>query len=194
MKHKLFDLATAAVCIAACLSAIAAPVAYEIDPSHTFPSFEADHMGMSMWRGKFNRSRGKVVLDKAAGQGTVDITIDTASIDFGLTAMNNVARGPELMDVDNHGQATYRGRLEGFEGAAPTRVAGELTLRGVTRPVELKILSFKCMAHPLNKRDWCGADAVAVIDRAAFGIDTGKQWGFKMQVNLRIQVEAVALP
>ena len=73
-------------------------------------------------------------------------------------------------------------------------VAGELTLRGVTRPVELKILSFKCMAHPLNKRDWCGADAVAVIDRAAYRIDSGKQWGFKMQVNLRSQVEALALP
>ena len=193
MKHALAALAIVAA-LGATKIAAAAPVGYEIDPMHTFPSFEADHMGVSKWRGKFNRSHGKVVLDKASGQGTVDITIDTSSIDFGLAAMNKVGRGPELMDADRHGQARYQGRLEAFVDGAPTRVAGELTLRDVTRPVELKILSFKCRPHPLNKRDWCGADALAVIDRAAFGIDAGKDWGFKMEVTLRIQVEAVALP
>jgi polyisoprenoid-binding protein YceI len=67
-----------------------------------------------------------------------------------------------------------------------------LTFRGVTRPVTLSIKSFKCMPHPLFKRDWCGADAYATIDRAAFGMDAGKDWGFAMGVGLRIQVEALA--
>ena len=71
--------------------AAAAPVTYNVDPDHTFPSFEADHMGLSTWRGKFNKTAGKVTLDKAAGQGTVEVTIDAASIDFGHDKLNEVA-------------------------------------------------------------------------------------------------------
>lgn len=176
--------------VSAC-AAHAAPATYTIDPTHTYPSFEADHMGMSMWRGKFNQNAGTVVLDKAAGSGTVDITIDMASIDFGLDIMNAKAREPDLFDTAKYPQARYKGRLEGFSNGAPSRVAGELTLHGVTRPVNLTIHSFKCMPHPMLKRDWCGADASATINRADFGIDAGKDWGFKMDVGLRIQVEAV---
>ena len=171
--------------------ASAAPATYTIDPTHTFPSFEADHMGMSVWRGKFNKSAGQVMLDKAAGQGRVDITIDATSIDFGVDLMNSKAREPDLFDTDKYPEARYTGRLEGFNHGAPSRVVGELTLHGVTKPVTLTINSFKCLPHPLFKRDWCGADAVTTIDRADFGIDAGRDYGFKMDVTLRIQVEAV---
>src|SRR5688572_31070366 len=92
-------------------AAAAAPAVYEIDPAHTFPSFEADHMGISTWRGKFNDSRGEIVLDKAAGSGSVKVAIDTASIDFGLDAMNDKARGAELFDTAKYPQATYTGTL-----------------------------------------------------------------------------------
>lgn len=183
-------LAAIPACLAAA-SALAAPATYTVDPTHTFPSFEADHMGMSMWRGKVNKNAGTVVLDKAAGSGTVDITMDMTSIDFGLDIMNAKAREADLFDTAKHPQARYKGKLEGFKDGAPSRVAGELTLRGVTRPVVLTLNSFKCMAHPMLKRDWCGADASATINRADFGIDAGKDWGFKMDVGLRIQVEAV---
>lgn len=169
----------------------AAPVTYTVDPTHTFPSFEADHMGMSMWRGKINKNAGTITLDKAAGAGTVDITMDMASIDFGLDIMNSKAREPDLFDTAKYPQARYTGRLDGFRNGAPSRVVGELTLHGVTRPVTLTINSFKCMPHPLFKRDWCGADASATINRADFGIDAGRDWGFKMEVGLRISVEAV---
>jgi polyisoprenoid-binding protein YceI len=172
-------------------TAHAAPATYTIDPTHTFPSFEADHMGMSMWRGKFNKNAGTVTLDKVAGAGTVDITIDMASIDFGLDIMNSKARESELFDTAKYPQARYKGRLEGFANGAPSRVVGELTLHGVTRPVTLTLNTFKCTSHPMFKRDWCGADAVTTINRADFGIDAGKDWGFKMEVVLRIQVEAV---
>jgi polyisoprenoid-binding protein YceI len=184
---------TALLTFLASCTAYAAPVVYELDPMHTYPSFEADHMGLSMWRGKFTRNRGQVTLDKEAGQGTLDVTIDMASADFGLAAMNKVARGTELFDVKKYPKATFKGRLDGFSNGAPTRAVGELTLHGVTRPVTLTLKSFKCMPHPMLKRDWCGADAQATIDREAFGITTGKDWGFRMDVTLRIQVEGIAM-
>ncbi|WOB08221.1 YceI family protein [Piscinibacter gummiphilus] len=177
--------------LAAVGAAHAAPATYSVDPMHTFPSFEADHMGMSMWRGKINKNAGTITLDKAAGAGKVDITMDMTSIDFGLDIMNSKAREAELFDTAKFPQARYTGRLDGFQNGAPSRVVGELTLHGVTKPVTLTIHSFKCIPHPMLKRDWCGADASTTINRADFGIDAGKDWGFKMDVGLRIQVEAV---
>lgn len=188
--NRILPLLLAAL---AALPATAKPVAYDIDPTHTFPSFEADHMGMSVWRGKFNHTTGRVVLDRDAGSGDVALTIDMASVDFGLDALNTEMAKPEYFDTTAHPTATYAGKLAGFVDGKPTRVDGTLTFRGVTRPVTLEIRSFKCMPHPLFKRDWCGADAYATIDRAAFGMDAGKDWGFRMDVGLRIQVEALAV-
>ena len=181
-----------AITIAAAASATsAAPVTYKIDPDHTYPSFEADHMGVSVWRGKLNKTRGKVMLDKAAGTGTLDVAVDLSSIDFGQDALNRWARGPEFFNVRKHPLATYKGRLDGFANGVPSQVVGDLTLRGVTRPVVLKINAFKCMPHPLFKRELCGADALATFNRDEFGLDAGKDYGFNMEVTLRIQVEAI---
>lgn len=175
-------------------AASAAPVNYTIDPTHTFPSFEADHMGISVWRGKFNKSSGQATLDKAAGTGTLDVTIDTASVDFGLDIMNDKARSAELFDTAKYPEARYKGKLEGFTNGTPTLVNGELTLHGVTKPVQLQIKHFKCIPHPMLKREMCGADATATFKRDDFGIDAGKAYGFNMDVHLRIQVEAVQAP
>jgi polyisoprenoid-binding protein YceI len=171
--------------------ALAAPVSYEIDPAHTYPSFEADHMGISLWRGKFNKSSGTLVVDKAAGTGSVDVGIDMDSVDFGLEAMNEQARGAGFFDAARYPQASYKGQLEDFVDGVPTRVAGDLTLHGVTRPVELKVDLFKCIPHPVYKRELCGANATAVFKRDEFGLVAGKDYGFDMDVNLRIQVEAI---
>lgn len=176
----------------AALPAAAGSVTYEIDPAHTFPSFEADHMGVSVWRGKFNRSSGEVVIDKTAGTGTLAVEVDVSSIDFGHDALNAEMVKPEYLDAAGHPVARYEGKLAGFVDGKPTRVEGTLTLHGVARPLALEIRSFKCMPHPMFKRDWCGADAYATFDRSAFGIDAGKAYGFDMDVALRIQVEAVA--
>lgn len=174
-------------------AATAAPVDYIIDPSHTFPSFEADHMGgVSVWRGKFNKSSGKVTMDRAASRGEVEIVVDMDSIDYGYDLMNSKARSDELFDTAKYPTAVYKGRLEGFVNGAPTQVVGTLTMRGITRPVNLQINSFKCIPHPMLKRELCGADALGTLNRDEFGIDAGKKWGFKMDVTLRIQVEAVA--
>ena len=168
------------------------PRSYTIDPNHTFPSFEADHMGISVWRGKMNRTTGKVTIDRAARRGTVEVETDLSSIDFGQDALNDWARGKEFFDVAAHPAATFKGTLGGFIDGKPTRADGELALHGVTKPLTLKIDSFRCIPHPLNKRELCGADGSATFDRAAFGLEAGKDYGFDMDVRLRIQVEAVA--
>jgi polyisoprenoid-binding protein YceI len=188
-------IVTTVLLLAASGSAVAAAVTYQIDPDHTYPSFEADHMGgLSVWRGKFNHTRGTVTLDKTAGTGTVDVTVDIKSADFGLDALNQSAQGKELFESSRYPQATYTGKLVDFVNGAPTRVAGKLTLHGITHPLDLKINSFKCMPHPMLKREVCGADALATFRRDTFGMDAGKDYGFSMNVTLRIQVEAIAVP
>ncbi|MDR7268279.1 polyisoprenoid-binding protein YceI [Pelomonas saccharophila] len=165
----------------------AAPATYVIDPAHTYPSFEADHMGMSYWRGKLTKNAGTIVYDKATGSGSVDVQMDLASIDFGLDAMNGWAKGEQFFNVAKNPSASFKGRFD----SAPGKLVGELTLNGRTKPVTLTINQVKCMPHPLFKRDWCGADASGSFNREDFGLIAGKDYGFKMDVNLRIQVEAV---
>lgn len=176
------------------LAAAGAPTAYAIDPTHTFPSFEADHMGISVWRGKLNKSSGKVLYDKAAGTGSVEIVSDLASIDFGMDALATWARGKDFFDVKKYPRAVFKGELQAPVGGVPTRLVGELTLHGVTRPLSLTINSLKCIPHPMLKRDYCGADASGSFNRDEFGLAAGKEYGFKMNVELRIQVEAIAQP
>ena len=166
---------------------------YKIDPDHTYPSFAADHMGLDHWRGKFNSTSGTIVLDKQKGEGSVELAIDPASIDYGLDKLNDWAKGPELFDVAKYPHATYKGKLAGFRDGVPSRVEGELTLHGVTRPVALDIAMFKCIPHPVLKRELCGAEAKGTIQRDQFGLDAGKDYGVKMDVALAIQVEAIAV-
>jgi polyisoprenoid-binding protein YceI len=172
-------------------AASAAPVTYQVDPAHTYPSFEADHFGgMSVWRGKFDSSSGTIVLDREAGTGTVDITVDTASVDFGHAKLSEHVKSAEMLDVQKFPTATYKGTFANFKNGAPTEVHGELTLHGVTKPLNLKINSFLCKMTPLAKGERCGADASATLNRADFGINYGEKYGFSMQVKLAIQVEA----
>ncbi|MCS0583296.1 YceI family protein [Massilia pinisoli] len=164
---------------------------YKVDSGHTFPSFEADHFGgLSNWRGKFDKTDGTIVLDRANKTGTVDINIDATSLDFGHSKLNEHAKGPDMFDVAKYPTANYKGKLV-FKGDVPTSVDGELTLHGVTKPVTLHINQFKCMPHPMLKREVCGADASATFNRADFGVDYGVKMGFKPEVKLAIQVEAV---
>ncbi|MEO7432016.1 MAG: YceI family protein [Dokdonella sp.] len=191
-RPSVICLSALAAALCAGVAAHAAPVTYQIDPSHTYPSFEADHMGVSIWRGKFDRSKGHVMLDRDSGTGSVDIDIDLSSVDFGEKKLDAWAIGKDFFDTSKFPHATYKGKLDGFANGAPTKVVGELNLHGVTRPVELRINSFKCIPHPMFKREMCGADAFATFDREAFGLTAGKDYGFRMDVSLRIQVEALA--
>ena len=170
----------------------AAPESYTIDPTHTYPSFEADHMGgLSVWRGKFRSSSGTVTYDAAGQSGEVNITIDPASVDFGMEALDAEAKGPDMFNVAKYPTASYKGKLAQFKDGAPTAVVGQFTFHGVTRPLTLKIRSFKCAPNPMTKKQTCGADAIATFDRGEYGMDYGRAYGFRMAVNLAIQVEAM---
>jgi polyisoprenoid-binding protein YceI len=182
--------------VAANSGVLGAPVTYTIDPNHTHPLFEADHFnGLSLWRALFKKTTGTVTMDAAAGTGTVDVTIDMTSVDFGQDKLNDSAvnsTATPIFEAAKYPVAHYQGTLTGFVNGVPTVVLGNLTMRGVTKPVALHIDSFKCIAqHPLIKKEVCGADASGNLNRADFGITVGQQYGFKMDVTLRIQVEAV---
>jgi polyisoprenoid-binding protein YceI len=181
----------AAVVVAGVASA--EPVTYNIDPQHTFPSFEADHMGgLSVWRGKFNTTAGSVKLDRAAKTGEINVTVDVASINFGMAKLDEEARGAMMFDVAKFPTATYKGKVSKWNGDAPAEVEGTLTLHGVTKPVKLTLNSFLCKANPMTKKETCGADAVAMINRGDFGVNYGANFGFKMDVKLLITIEAVS--
>lgn len=163
---------------------------YNIDPGHTYPSFEADHMGISVLRGKFNKSSGKISLDRAAKTGALDITIDATSLDFGHAKLNEHAKSKDMFDVEKFPTATYKSKSVKFDGDKLVSVDGDLTLLGVTKPLTLTIHKFKCIEHPMLKREVCGADASAEFKRTDFGLNYGTP-RFSPDVKLAIQVEAV---
>lgn len=180
--------------IAAALLAISATGAfaqtYNIEPNHTYPSFEADHLGISVWRGKFTKTAGTVKLDRAAKNGMLDITIDANSLDFGHTKMNDHAKSKDMFNVEQFPTITYKGKAIKFNGDTPVAVEGDLTMLGVTKPVTLAINKFKCIEHPMYKKEVCGADATAEFRRTDFGLNYGTP-RFAPEVKLAIQVEAL---
>ena len=181
-------------CVSYCFAAatIAEPITYQVDPSHTYPSFEADHFaGLSIWRGKVNSTSGTVIMDREAQTGSVDITMDMASIDFGHEGMNAEAIGP-ILEVATIPTATYQGKLVNFANGSTTAVQGMLTLHGVTLPVNLSINRFKCQPHPRTGAETCGADASATLDRSEYGLDADLHLGFFPEVKLLISVEGRA--
>jgi polyisoprenoid-binding protein YceI len=188
MKHKYALL----LLILGITSATAASTTYNVDPDHTHPSFEVDHFGgVSIWRGTFKKTSGTVQIDTAAKTGTVDVVIDTATIDFANDKLNEHVSSPEMLDVAKYPTAEYKGKFVEFVDADPKTISGDLTLHGVTKPVTLTINSFKCFQNPMLKKQVCGADASGTFNRADFGVNYGQQYGFKQDVLLRIQVEGI---
>ena len=172
-------------------AAFAAPETYTIDPQHTYPSIEFPHMGISVWRGKFNRTQGKITLDRERRTGAVAVVIDAASINFGLDTMDEKARSDDFFDVARYPAASYKGTIH-FAGDVPKSVDGEITIMGVTRPATLAIESFKCMPHPMLKQEVCGADAAAELNWSEYGMKMSKYGqGDAGKVRVRIQVEAL---
>src|ERR1700676_2953428 len=174
--NRLFLASIAALAAGA---AFAAPVTYVLDSHHTYPSFEADHMGgLSIWRGKFSDTSGKVVYDKDAKSGSIDIIVNMNSIDFGMAKMDEHAKSPEIFDVAKYPTATYTGKFTKFNGATPTEAQGTLTMHGMTKPVTLTINSFMCKPNPMTKKEVCGADASGTFNRSDFGVNFGENYGF----------------
>jgi polyisoprenoid-binding protein YceI len=180
---------SAALAAGVSMPALAARESYTVDPHHTYPSLEMSHMGISVWRGKFTKSSGKITLDRAAATGTAEIRVDTSSIDFGHIGMNTFAQSEDWLGVDKFPAMAYKGTIR-FTADKPSSVEGQLTLRDVTRPLNLRINSFACITHPLFRKEVCGADVEGELNRADYGMTLYSD-GDAAKIRLRIQVEAL---
>jgi polyisoprenoid-binding protein YceI len=189
---KITKLIPVALLLAVSVPALADAKHYNLDTTHTYASFEAPHIQqISWWRGKFDRTQsGTVTLDSAAKSGSIDVVIDTTSIDFGLPKMDEHAKSPDFLDAAKFPTAEFKSDSIKFEGDTPVSADGQLTLHGVTKPLTLKINSFKCIQDPYLKVERCGADASAEFNRDDFGVS----YATKMTggtVKLQIQVEGL---
>lgn len=151
--------------------AFAAPQTYVFEPTHTYPRFSYDHMGMSKQILRFNKTTGEITLDKEAKQASVDVTIDMTSIDTGFTMFDGHIQGEEFFDTANYPTATFKSNEVIFENDVPVSIVGEVTIKGITKPLTLTISSFFNGPHPMLEKEAIGANATGVIKRSDFKAD-----------------------
>jgi polyisoprenoid-binding protein YceI len=186
MYAKLIAIAAAGLVAG---TAWAAPESYTIDSGHTFPSFEISHVGFSTHRGRFNKTNGRIVLDRAAKKVDAEIVIDASSVDTGGTKLDEHLRKADFFDVEKYPTITFKSTGARFNGDVLTALDGQLTMHGETKPVTLTVSNFKCGNHPMNKKALCGADVSTTIKRSDFGMKYGVPV-LGDEVKLLIQVEA----
>ncbi|GIX24003.1 MULTISPECIES: YceI family protein [Caldimonas] len=191
MPKTLYTTAVAAAIGAASWAASAQSATYVIDPTHTFVTFEVDHLGISTNRGRFDKKEGTVQFDRAGKTGKVELTIDTASINTGTAQFNRHLQSKDFFNSAEHPSAKFVADQFRFDGDKVSEVAGTLTLLGQTHPVVLKAKRFNCTQHPMLKREVCGGDFETTIQRSRWGMDYGLKMGMADDVKLLIQVEAI---
>ncbi|MBP6514966.1 MAG: polyisoprenoid-binding protein [Steroidobacteraceae bacterium] len=183
--------AVIALTLGASATVLAAPTTYVVDGSHTFPRFSYSHFGLSTQLSKFNKTTGKVVLDKDAKTGSVDVVIDTTSVDTGYDIFNGHIQGENFLDTAKYPTATFKSTRVSFQGDRPVSIDGQLTIKGVTRPVTLTVTNYINMPHPMLKKDAIGADATTVIKRSDFNAGAYAP-NVGDEVTINIAIEAVA--
>lgn len=185
--NKLF---AAAILASSFASAFAAPETYGVEPNHTYANFSYNHMGLSTQISKFSKTSGTVVYDKVAKTGSVDITIDMKSVDTGSNLFNGHIQGADFLDTATFPTATFKSTKVVFEGDKPASIEGNLTIKGVTKPVTLKVTHFTNMEHPMAKKDAIGANASTLIKRSEF--NAGKYApAVGDDVTITISIEAI---
>ncbi len=189
MRTSLFALAAAATLATGI--AQAEPASYAIDPTHTFVTFEINHFGAAVNRGRFDKKEGSVQLDKAAKSGKVEISFDATSVNTGTPAFDKHLQSADLFNAAQHPKISFVSDKFSFNGDKVSEVSGQLTLLGKTAPITLKANQFNCYQSPMLKREVCGGDFEATIDRTQWGMNYGVEWGFPKNVRLVVQVEAV---
>jgi len=173
-------------------SALAAPQTYAIDPTHTQPRFDYNHFGYSNQMHSFDKTSGTIVYDKAAKTGSVDVTIDAKSVNTGYPLFNEHIQDEDFFNTAKYPTITFKSTAVKFDGDKPVSVDGNLTIKGVTKPVTLTLTSFQAMPHPIMKKDAIGANAVTKIKRTEFNM--GKYAPYVSDdVILQIPLEAVAV-
>ncbi|MGE5027738.1 MAG: YceI family protein [Betaproteobacteria bacterium] len=185
--QKRFLLAAAAL---VSTTAFSATETFVIDNAHTFPRFEHNHLGYSNQVSRFDKTSGRITLDRAAGTGSVDVVIDAKSVDTGFPLFNEHIQGEDYFYTAKFPTITFKSSSMKFDGDKLVSVNGDLTIKGVTKPVTLTVTSFHCMPHPMLKKDACGANATTKIKRSEF--NAGKSAPYVSdEVTLTIPVEAI---
>ncbi|HEX4896458.1 MAG TPA: YceI family protein [Solimonas sp.] len=185
--------AAAALSLAATLTATPSAWAadtYEIEPTHTFARFSINHLGLSTTQGRFDTTRGTITLDPAKKTGSVEATIDVASISTGVAKLDEHLKAPDFFDAAKYPTIVFKSTDFRFKGEAVDEVVGTLTMHGVSKPVTLKASHFVCTAHPMRKIPVCAGDFSATIQRSDWGISTYSPHVGE-SVTLSIQVEAL---
>jgi polyisoprenoid-binding protein YceI len=176
--------------VLAALPALADVETYNIDPKHTFPTYEIGHFGYSIQRGRFNKTQGRITIDTAAKTGTAEVTMDAASVSSGVDKLDEHLRGEDFFDAAKNPQITFKSSDLAFDGERVRQARGTLTINGITKPVTFEVTYFKCGLNPMLMRKVCGADMTANIKRSDFGM----KYALPMladEVLLRVNVEAI---
>ena len=120
-------------------SALAAPVTYNVDSSHTFPRFSYSHFGLSTQLSSFSNTTGKVVFDAEAKTGSVDIEIDMTSVNTGSTVFNGHIQAEDFFHTAKFPKATFQS--SGIRATGPGRfeATGQLNIKGQVRPVVVPV-------------------------------------------------------
>ena len=190
-KSSFALLALAAAAVLSTGAAQAQSAAYAIDPTHTFVTFEIGHFGATTNRGRFDKKEGTVQFDRAGKTGKVEITVDTTSINSGTPAFDKHLQSADLFNAAKYPTIKFVSDKFSFNGDKVSEVSGQLTLLDKTNPVTLKATQFNCYQSPMLKREVCGGDFEATIDRTQWGLDYGVQYGFPKNVRLVVQIEAI---
>jgi len=148
----------------------AAPETYVIDGAHTLPRFSYSHFGYSTQLSRFDKTTGKIVLDRQAKTGSVDVTVDTKSVNTGSGLFNEHIQGADFLDTAHYPTMTFQSNKLKFDGDNLVSVEGTLTLKGISKPITLTVTSFQCMPHPMLKKKACGANATTTIKRTDFNM------------------------
>jgi polyisoprenoid-binding protein YceI len=188
MLHRCTAIVAWAFVIAA--SGATAQEIYTIDPVHSQPMFEVQHMGFSLQRGSFAKATGTVLLDRAAKKGSIDVTIDTTSVRTIDPRLDAHVKSEDFFNVAAYPTMTFKSTRLIFDGDQLTGAEGELTMIGVTRPVTLKVANFVCGNHPVNKKPMCGAEATTTIKRSEWGMKYGTPKSVGDEVGITIPIEA----
>ena len=162
-------LATLITFITFAASAHAAPETYVIDNHQTVANFSFSYLGVVNKTYKFDKTSGEVVFDRANKSGSADVTIDATSINTGIALFNGQMQSADLFDTAKYPVIRFKSNNMTIDGDQIS-LAGELTIKGVTKQVTLSVSRFKCAPHPVELVDTCVANATVTIKRSDFSM------------------------
>jgi len=190
---KMFATAALVLGLAA-TTAQAAPRTYTIDPTHAAIAFLVDHIGYAKVLGQFLTTEGSFVFDEDTRElGAVTVTIDAASVFTNDERRDGHVRSKDFLDSEANPAITFNAEGGTVTSERTGQVTGDLTIRGVTQPVTLDVTWNKSGAYPFgHKKHTIGVSARATILRSAFGMDYAQGGIVGDEVDLLIEIEAIA--